>query len=154
MHICINKLIIIQSIKSSFAKEAGVHPQNVSCLRRSHALRSTPVRRGRLLPTVLHRWTPRHSILSADTLSWVPASDRPQTFISCFMHSSLVQIMAWSLVGAIIWTNAGILSIGLLWTNVSEILIEKHTFSFKKYLFRLGNGGYLSWPQCVKGLRC
>ena len=33
---------------------------------------------------------------------------------------------------AIIWTNAGILSIGPLGTNVSEILIGIQTFSFKK----------------------
>ena len=33
---------------------------------------------------------------------------------------------------AIIWTNAGILLIGLLPTNFSEILIEIHTFLFKK----------------------
>ena len=33
---------------------------------------------------------------------------------------------------AIIWTNAGILVIGPLRTNFSEILIEIHAFSFKK----------------------
>ena len=33
---------------------------------------------------------------------------------------------------AIIWTNAGILSIGTLGTNFSEILIEIQIFSFKK----------------------
>ena len=33
---------------------------------------------------------------------------------------------------AIIWTNAGILSIGPLGANFSEILIEIHTFSLKK----------------------
>ena len=33
---------------------------------------------------------------------------------------------------AIIWTNAGILLIGTLGTNFSEILIEIHPFSFKK----------------------
>ena len=39
--------------------------KNAPCRRRSHALRSAPVSRGRLLSTVLHRWSPRHSILSA-----------------------------------------------------------------------------------------
>ena len=49
---------------------------------------------------------------------------------------------------AIIWTNAGILLIWTLGTNVSEILSEIHTFSFMKMhlkvssakwrLFRLG----------------
>ena len=33
---------------------------------------------------------------------------------------------------AIIWNNGGILSIGLLGTNFSEILVEILTFSFKK----------------------
>ena len=33
---------------------------------------------------------------------------------------------------AIIWTNVGILLIGPLGTNFSEMLIEIHTFSFKK----------------------
>ena len=33
---------------------------------------------------------------------------------------------------AIIWTNAGMFSIASLGTNFSEILIEIHTFSFKK----------------------
>ena len=33
---------------------------------------------------------------------------------------------------AIIWTNDGLLLIGPLETNFSEILIKIHTFSFKK----------------------
>ena len=40
---------------------------------------------------------------------------------------------------AIIWTNAGILLIGPLGTNFSEILIEIHIFSFKKM--------YLKWSS-------
>ena len=46
---------------------------------------------------------------------------------------------------AIIWTNAGILLIGPLETNFSEILIEIYTFSFKKIHLkcRLENGGHL-----------
>ena len=75
---------INQSIKSSFVKGAGAHPQNAPCRRRSHALRKAPVRRGRLLSTVLHRWSLH------DNLSWVPASDKPHTFKSCFTHSSQV----------------------------------------------------------------
>ena len=55
---------INQSIKSSFVKGAGAHPKNAPCRRRSHALRSAPVKRGRLLSAVLHRWSPRHSIMS------------------------------------------------------------------------------------------
>ena len=48
---------------------------------------------------------------------------------------------------AIIWTNDGILLIGPLGTNFSEILIEIHTFSFKKMHLKMS-----SWkwrPFCL-----
>ena len=41
---------------------------------------------------------------------------------------------------AIIWTNAGILLIGLLGTNFSEILIRIQTFSFKKMHSKMSSG--------------
>ena len=41
---------------------------------------------------------------------------------------------------AIIWTNAGILLIGPLGTNVSEILIIIHKFSFKKIHLKMSSG--------------
>ena len=57
---------------------------------------------------------------------------------------------------AIIWTNAGILLIGPLGTNLSEILIEIQTFSLKKIRlkmssakccsFRLGLDVLTQWP--------
>ena len=40
---------------------------------------------------------------------------------------------------AIIWTNVGILLIGTLGTNFSEILIDFHTFSFKKMLLKVSS---------------
>ena len=40
---------------------------------------------------------------------------------------------------AIIWNNAGLLSIGLLGTNFSEILIEILTFSFKKMRLKVSS---------------
>ena len=49
----------------------------------------------------------------------------------------------------IIWTNAGILSIGTLGTNFSEILIEILTFSFKK--MRLKNSS-AKWRLFCVGL--
>ena len=59
---------------------------------------------------------------------------------------SLVQIIACHMAGAkaIIWTNAGILLIGPMGTNFSEILIEIYTFSLKKCIWkcRLVNGGH------------
>ena len=39
----------------------------------------------------------------------------------------------------IIWTNAGILLIGPLGTNFSEILIVIHTFSFKKMHLKMSS---------------
>ena len=48
---------------------------------------------------------------------------------------------------AIIWTNAGILLIGPLETNFSEILIEIHTFSFKKMHLKMSSGK--SRPFCL-----
>ena len=50
---------------------------------------------------------------------------------------------------AIIWTNAGILLIGPLWTNFSEILIEIPTFSFKKMHLKVSSA---KWPPFCLGL--
>ena len=47
---------------------------------------------------------------------------------------------------AIIWTNVGILSIGPLGTNFSEILIEIQTFSFKKMHLKMSS--VKQWPFC------
>ena len=48
---------------------------------------------------------------------------------------------------AIIWNNAGILSIGLLGTNFSEIWIEILTFSFKKMRLKMSS---VKWrPFCL-----
>ena len=48
---------------------------------------------------------------------------------------------------AIIWTNAGILLIGPFRTNFSEILIEIHTFSFKKMHLKISSGKWQ--PSCL-----
>ena len=50
---------------------------------------------------------------------------------------------------AIIWTNAGILLIGPLGTNFNEILIEIHTFSFKKMHLKMSSG---KWRTFCLGL--
>ena len=49
---------------------------------------------------------------------------------------------------AIIWTSAGILLIGPLGTNFSEILIEIITFSFKKMHLKVS----AKWRSCCLGL--
>ena len=48
---------------------------------------------------------------------------------------------------AIILTNAGILLIGSLGTNLSEILIEILTFSFKKMHLKISYAKW--WPFCL-----
>ena len=48
---------------------------------------------------------------------------------------------------AIIWTNARILLIGLLGIKLGEILIEIHTFSFKKMLLKMTSGKWR--PFCL-----
>ena len=48
---------------------------------------------------------------------------------------------------AITWTNVGILLIGPLGTNFSEILIEIHTFSFKKIHLKMSFGKWR--PFCL-----
>ena len=48
---------------------------------------------------------------------------------------------------AIIWPNAGILFIGPLGPNLSEISIEIHTFSFKKMHLKMSS---MKWqPFCL-----
>ena len=48
---------------------------------------------------------------------------------------------------AITWTNVGILLIGPLGTNFSEMLIEIHTFSFKKIHLKMSSGNWR--PFCL-----
>ena len=48
---------------------------------------------------------------------------------------------------AIIWTNTGILLIGRLGTNFSEILIEIHAFSFKKMHLKMSSA--IRRPFCL-----
>ena len=57
--------------------------------------------------------------------------------------------MAWRRPGDIIWTNTGILLIGPLGTNFSEILIEMHTFAFMKMHFKMSSG---KWRPFSLGL--
>ena len=52
---------------------------------------------------------------------------------------------------AIIWTNAGILLIGPLGTNFSEILIEIYIFSFKKMHLKTPSG---KWRPFAEASMC
>ena len=55
---------------------------------------------------------------------------------------------------AIIWTNAGILLIGPQRTNFSEILIEIHTFSFKKIHLNMSSGKWHPFCLSLNVLSC
>ena len=55
---------------------------------------------------------------------------------------------------AIIWTNAGILSIGPLGTNFSEFLIEIQTFSLKKIRLKMSSAKYCSFRLGLNVLTC
>ena len=48
---------------------------------------------------------------------------------------------------AIIWTNAGILLIGTLGTNLNEFLFEIHTFLFKNIRLKMSSGKWR--PFCL-----
>ena len=68
------------------------------------------------------------------SLNYINSLRPSDAYMRRWTRSSLFQIMACRLSGAkaIIWTNAGILLIGPLGTNFSDILIGIQTFSFKK----------------------
>ena len=82
-------------------------------------------------------------------------------FLFCFVffmiivHATNLAIICWDnglspgRRQAIIWTNAGKLLIGPFGTNVSEILIESHTFSFNEIHFKISSG---KWRPFVLGL--
>ena len=55
---------------------------------------------------------------------------------------------------AIIWTNAGILLIGHLGTNFSEILIEIHTFSFMNMHFKMSSAKWRLFGLGLNELSC
>ena len=55
---------------------------------------------------------------------------------------------------AIIWTNAGIWSMGPLGTNFSEILIEIYTFSFKKMHLKMSSAKWRLFGLGLNVLTC
>ena len=87
---------------------------------------------------------------------WPPcinSSPLSAAYMCQWIGSPLVQIMACGRIilhQAIIKTNAGLLSIGPLGTNFSEILIQIQNFSFTKCIwrYRLWNGGhFVQWEM-------
>ena len=96
-----------------------------------------------------------HSCYIHDICCWLLAAPNPLTHWGRVTHICVSkQISIGSDNGsspgwrqAIIWTNAGILLIKPLGTNFSEILIEIHTFSFKKIHLKMSSGKWR--PFCL-----
>ena len=82
------------------------------------------------------------TMVSSVVIQWNAPLMPNDAYIRQYSWPSLVQIMAWRLAGAkaIIRTNAGMLIIGPLKTNFSEILIEIYTFSFQKMHLKMSSG--------------
>ena len=107
-----------------------------------------------------HLWCKGKSILTpAEILS--PWARCNRTFMLALTHWGRVThicVVKLTIIGsdnglapgrcqAIIWTNDGMLSIGPLGTNFSEILIGIQTFSFKKMEFKMSSSKWL--PFCL-----
>ena len=104
---------------------------------------------------------------STSSIAWWPRARKFFSQAQCLIHWGRVTHICVSnltIIGsdngllpgrrqAIIWTNTGILLIGPLRTNFSEISIEILTFSIKKMRFKVSSAkmaAILSRPQCVK----
>ena len=76
----------------------------------------------------------RRQVITWTNTNPVNSSPPGAAYMRQWTGSSLVQVMAWGSVRrqAITWINAGLLSIGLLGTNFSEIWIWILSYSFTK----------------------
>ena len=108
------------------------------------------------------RWDEKHSVwefgapdVRGLTVYWYPSCDHFFTHWGRVKHICVSEL---TIIGsdnglspgrrqAIIWNNAGLLLIEPLGTNVSEILIESHTFSFKKMHFNMSSAKWR--PFCL-----
>ena len=54
----------------------------------------------------------------------------------------------------IIWTNAGILSVGSLGINFGEVLLEIQTFSFMKMHLKMSSAKWRPFCLCLNVLKC
>ena len=82
-------------------------------------------------------------------------TDNYLTSISCRVSHIIIYMISYHISSvrrhAIIWTNAGMLLFRPLGTNFSEILIEIHTFSFKKMHLKMSSG---KWVAILSRLQC
>ena len=80
---------------------------------------------------------------------WLLSSSPPcAAYMRRWTGSALVRIMAWRRTGAFIsWTKSDPLSIGPLWTNFSEILIEIQRLLLKKMHLKMSSAIFP--PKCA-----
>ena len=98
---------------------------------------------------LLQRIKPRHHA-RLWCLHWSPLTHWGRVTHICVSKLTIIGSDNGSSPGrcqAIIWTNAGILLIGPLGTNFSEILIGIYSVSFKKMHLKMSTGKW--WPFCV-----
>ena len=98
----------------------------------------------------LHTQTHTHTHTNTPDISWTDEFCFNSSPIStAYMHqwigSALVQIMAYTRHQAIIWINAGLLSMGSLGTHFGEILIKIQKFHSRKCIWKycLWDGSHL-----------
>ena len=139
----------------------GVRPQIVRCRADPSGRWAESAKRDQMgvCSGVILRWgsQPGSSLLHGTFQLWLCVYEQRKKIcrINSLRPSEALCISKLTIIGsdngllpgrrqAIIWTNAGILLIGPLGTNFSEILIEIHTFPFKKMHLKMlsANGIY------------
>ena len=94
---------------------------------------------GACAPTILRIWQEAHSVLTHllinASANWVSIGSGND--LSLVRHQ------------AINWTNAALVSIGPLWTNFTDTLIEIQMFSFKNTQLRMSSAKWR--PFCARG---
>ena len=96
-------------------------------------------------------WVPAFQISCWDLTTWCHTlTHQGQVTHICGSKLNIISSDNGLLPGrhqAIIWTNAGILLIWPSGTSFSEMLIEIHTFSFKKIHLKMSSAKW--WPFCL-----
>ena len=102
-------------------------------------------------------------MLKSETL-WIALQVRGMGCLNSLRPSDAYMSPTWDTIGydnglspgrgqAIIWTSAGILLIGSLGTNLNEILIEMHIFSFKEIHLKMLSEKCRPFCLCFNVLR-
>ena len=104
-------------------------------------------------PTNLYQWW--HDVLSQTKFRRVPLTHWGRVTHICVCKLTIIgsdNDLSPERRQAIIWTNAGILLIGPLATNFSEILVEIQTFSLKKVPLKMSSAKCCSFRLGLNAL--